>query len=139
MIDFVYKHEIPIPIDEELVSSWIERVVELEGMELGDITYVFCSDDYILDLNIKTFDHHYYTDIITHDYVVGELISGDFFISVDTVISNSTKFSTPFKQELYRVIIHGVLHLLKYDDKTEEEKIAMRQKENDCLQMIYLI
>lgn len=138
MIDFVYKHQMPIPVNEEQVISWIEEIIENEDKELGDITYIFVDDEEILDLNIQTFDHHYYTDIITHNFVVGDVISGDFFISVDTVVSNSTKFETPFRQELYRVIIHGVLHLLGYNDKTEEEQKVMRAKENESLQLVNL-
>lgn len=129
----------PIPVFEEEVRDWISQIVSRETKELGDITYVFCDDEYILDLNIKTFNHNYYTDIITNDYVVDDLISGDFFISIDTVVSNSTRFETPFKQELYRVIIHGVLHLLGYNDKTTEESKMMRLKENEALQLVKLL
>lgn len=139
MVDFVYNHPMPIPVDEKQVENWIEQIVSHETKELGNITYIFVDDPTILDLNIKTFNHNYYTDIITHDFVVGDLISGDFYISVDTVVTNSTQFETPFKQELYRVIIHGVLHLLGYNDVTDEEKAIMRAKENDSLQLVNLL
>ena len=106
-----------------------------EIRKIGDINVIFCSDNYILDVNMKYLQHDYFTDIITFDYCEGKVLSGDLFISVDSVRENSIEFGTDFEEELHRVIVHGVLHLIGYDDHTEEDKKVMRQKENYYLQM----
>lgn len=105
-------------------------VAESEVRKLGDINVIFCSDNYLLDINIKYLHHDYFTDIITFDYSEGKTISGDLFISVDSVKENAIFYNTEFDEELNRVLVHGVLHLIGYDDHTEEEIATMRSKEN---------
>lgn len=117
-------------------KSWIKLVSENYGKKIGDINYVFCSDEKILEVNREYLSHDFYTDIITFDYSEGNKISGDIIISLDTVRSNSQKFNTNFSEELHRVIIHGILHLCGMKDKSEEEEKAMRQAENNALKMI---
>lgn len=97
---------------------------------VGDITVVFCSDEYLLEINKKFLSHDYFTDVITFDYSSEKIISGDIFISIDTVRANSEFYKQDFTKELYRVIVHGVLHLLGYKDKTKNQKRTMRQKED---------
>ena len=116
-------------------NRWLKRVAGSEIRKIGDINVIFCSDNYILDVNMKYLQHDYFTDIITFDYCEGKVLSGDLFISVDSVRENSIEFGTDFEEELHRVIVHGVLHLIGYDDHTEEDKKLMRQKENYYLQM----
>ena len=116
-------------------NRWLKMVAGSEIRKIGDINVIFCSDNYILDVNMKYLQHDYFTDIITFDYCEGKVLSGDLFISVDSVRENSIEFGTDFEEELHRVIVHGVLHLIGYDDHTEEDKIVMRQKENYYLQM----
>ena len=116
-------------------NRWLKMVAGSEIRKIGDINVIFCSDNYILDVNMKYLQHDYFTDIITFDYCEGKVLSGDLFISVDSVRENSIEFGTDFEEELHRVIVHGVLHLIGYDDHTEEDKKVMRQKENYYLQM----
>lgn len=116
--------------DKRLTSRWLKFVAESEAKRLGDISIIFCSDNYILDVNIKYLKHDYYTDIITFDYCEGNRLSGDLFISVDSVRENAAFYGTEFVDELNRVIVHGVLHLIGYDDHSEEDIAVMRSKEN---------
>ena len=116
--------------DKRLTSRWLKFVAESEAKRLGDISIIFCSDNYILDVNIKYLKHDYYTDIITFDYCEGNRLSGDLFISVDSVRENAAFYGTEFMDELNRVIVHGVLHLIGYDDHSEEDIAVMRSKEN---------
>ncbi len=111
-------------------NAWLKAVASEENRRLGDISVIFCSDAYLLDMNKKYLGHDYFTDIITFDYSEGELLSGDLFISVDTVRSNAAFYSAEFDDELDRVIVHGLLHLIGYDDHSEEEFAAMKEKEN---------
>ena len=127
-IKFTYKNKLAN-------NRWLKMVAGSEIRKIGDINVIFCSDDYILDVNMKYLQHDYFTDIITFDYCEGNVLSGDLFISVDSVRENSIEFGTDFEEELHRVIVHGVLHLIGYDDHTEEDKKVMRQKENYYLQM----
>lgn len=127
-IRFTYKNKLAN-------NRWLKMVAGSEIRKIGDINVIFCSDNYILDVNIKYLQHDYFTDIITFDYCEGKVLSGDLFISVDSVRENSIEFGTDFEEELHRVIVHGVLHLIGYDDHTEEDKKVMRQKENYYLQM----
>ena len=105
-------------------------VAESEIKRLGDISIIFCSDNYILDVNLKYLNHDYFTDIITFDYCDKNILSGDLFISVDSVRENAIFFEVDFEEELRRVIVHGLLHLIGYDDHTEDEQKIMREKEN---------
>lgn len=122
--------------DENKVSKWIESIILKNKKELGEINYIFINDEKILEINQEYLKHDYYTDIITFDYCVGDLVSADIFISIETVESNSYKFETSFQQELMRVIIHGVLHLLGYNDSDEENRQLMRKKENEALSLL---
>ncbi|MBI9061068.1 MAG: rRNA maturation RNase YbeY [Marinilabiliaceae bacterium] len=126
-------------IEEDRLNKWINSVVEQKDKCIKDLSLVFCSDEYILDVNQNYLQHDYYTDIITFDYCSGCKISGDLIISLDTVLSNSQKFNTSYNTELHRVIIHGVLHLLGYKDKTPEEAKEMRQNEDLALKQFETI
>ena len=124
-------------------SAWIRRVAALHGKKVGDIGYEFCNDERILEVNRQYLGHDYYTDIITFDYSEGDVISGDIFISLDTVRTNAEqyattdeRFATPYDQELHRVIIHGVLHLCGIDDKAEGARAIMERHENEALQLL---
>jgi len=116
--------------EKRLTSRWLKFVAESEAKRLGAISIIFCSDNYILDVNIKYLQHDYYTDIITFDYCEGNRLSGDLFISVDSVRENAAFYGTEFPDELNRVIVHGLLHLIGYDDHNEEDIAVMRAKEN---------
>ncbi len=139
MIEFVFEDTEPIKLNESLIQSWIAQISEREGFILGDITYIFCSDNYILNINKEYLNHDYFTDIITFNYNEGNIISGDLFISLDTVLSNSELFKTKYDIELHRVIIHGILHLIGYNDKTDAEQEEMTQMENSCLDLLKTI
>ncbi|MFA5848633.1 MAG: rRNA maturation RNase YbeY [Bacteroidales bacterium] len=124
-----------------ICTKWIKSVISEESSKstnddavckgtVGDISVVFCSDEYLLEINKKFLSHDYFTDVITFDYSSGKTISGDIFISIDTVKSNSDFYKQDFSIELYRVIIHGVLHLIGYKDKTKTQKLIMRERED---------
>lgn len=125
--------------EKRLTSRWLKLVAESEIRRLGDISIIFCSDNYILDVNIKYLQHDYYTDIITFDYCEGDCLSGDLFISIDSVRENAAFYGTEFADELNRVIVHGLLHLIGYDDHTEEDIKTMRAKENYYLSLRELV
>ena len=127
-IDFVFKHK-------RLNNSWLKLVAESEIKKLGNINIIFCSDNCILDVNVKYLGHDYFTDIITFDYCEKDILSGDLFISIDTVRDNAEFYKTEFNDELNRVIVHGLLHLIGYDDHTPEEQKIMREKENYYLEL----
>lgn len=113
-----------------LVSAWIESCIKGEKKRVGEIAIIFCSDDYVLETNRQYLQHDYFTDIITFDYSEGKVLSGDLIISIDTVKSNARELKQKFHTELLRVMIHGVLHLVGYGDKSEEESIVMRERED---------
>ena len=116
MISF-YAEDIEMPkLKKTALKAWIKAVAEKHGFKLGDIAYIFCSDKRILEVNRQFLSHDYYTDIITFDYTEGNKISGDLFISLDTVKSNAEKFDTDYDQEFHRVVIHGILHLCGIND-----------------------
>lgn len=129
-----YSEDIKFNLKDKLaVKRWLKKVAVSESKKLGGISIIFCSDNYVLDVNIRYLKHDYYTDIITFDYCIDDVLSGDLFISVDSVKKNSLDFGTDFTDELHRVIVHGLLHLIGYDDHTEEEQIVMRSKEDHYL------
>lgn len=130
--DFIYREKVK-------TRAWLKIVAESEIRRLGDINIIFCSDNYVLEINQKYLSHDYFTDIITFDYCEGEVISGDLFISVDSVRENALEYGTDFKEELNRVIVHGVLHLIGYDDHTPKDIKQMRAKENYYLSFRKLI
>lgn len=116
--------------------NWLKTVAGSEIRKIGDINIIFCSDNYILDVNMKYLQHDYFTDIITFDYCEGEYLSGDLFISIDSVKENSIFYGTEFNDELNRVIVHGLLHLIGYDDHCDEDIAVMRSKENYYLKVL---
>jgi rRNA maturation RNase YbeY len=118
------------------LKKWINQVIQNEGFIQGDINFIFTSDEYLLNINKEYLSHNYYTDIVTFNYCEEPNINGDIFISIDTIKNNSTRFSVSFLEELHRVMIHGILHLIRYDDQSDEEKDAMRQKENYYLERL---
>ncbi len=121
--------------DKTKLKLWIKSIVDKEKHTLGALNYIFCSDDELLEINIKHLNHNTFTDIITFDYTEAEKISSDLFISIDRVNENSKKFNTTFENELHRVMIHGVLHLCGYKDKTKLDAELMRKKENWALKL----
>lgn len=123
-------------IRKRSTSNWIKGVAEKYGKKAGDIFYIFCDDAKILEINQTYLHHDFYTDIITFDYSEGDRISGDIFISIDTVRSNAEKFETNFDEELHRVIIHGILHLCGLKDKSEDDSKKMRKAEDEALSML---
>lgn len=122
--------------NQELIKDWISAIIFRHNKKLGKINYLFCSDKMVYDMNLRFLNHDTLTDIITFDYVNGNLISGDITISIDRVGENATLFDTSFEHELHRVIIHGVLHLLGFKDKTPDDAAIMRAKENESLQIL---
>jgi rRNA maturation RNase YbeY len=118
------------------LKQWIKAVTEKEKHRLGNITYIFCTDDELLDINVKHLNHNTFTDIITFDYTENRKINSDIFISIDRVLENSKKFQVSFEEELHRVMIHGILHLCGYKDKTKSEAELMRRKENLALKAL---
>ncbi|SEJ73236.1 rRNA maturation RNase YbeY [Dyadobacter koreensis] len=122
---------------QQKTSKWIKTVSISEGYEIGDLNYIFCSDDYLLEINKQYLDHDYYTDIITFDNSEEEgKIEGDIYVSVDRVKENAIDFGVDVETEMRRVLIHGLLHLMDYTDTSEELKAQMRAKEDECL-LIY--
>ncbi len=120
----------------ESIASWIKQIITQEAKQLQQLSFIFCNDEYLHKINVEYLDHDTYTDIITFPYAEPPLIKGDLFISIERVKENATKLNVPFEQELFRVIIHGVLHLCGYGDKSEEQKIEMRKKENAALELL---
>ena len=130
MIDYNFEDvEFVLP-DTKILSSWIEFAIKNESKNLGNISYIFCSDEYLWNMNKQFLRHDYYTDIITFDYVKNNIISGDLFISYDRIKDNAEKFNVLRETELLRVMIHGVLHLVGYDDITDELEKEIHQKED---------
>ncbi|MDD2190946.1 MAG: rRNA maturation RNase YbeY [Bacteroidales bacterium] len=120
------------------IKAWIKSVVEKRGMKVGDISYIFCKDEYLLDINQNYLNHDDFTDIISFDYSDKDKVAGDLFISVERVMENAQNLNQEFEQELYRVIIHGVLHLLGFKDKTKAQEKEMRKAEEECLKSLML-
>ncbi|MCM4159218.1 rRNA maturation RNase YbeY [Antarcticibacterium flavum] len=123
---------------QEKYAGWIERVISSEGKKLEEISYIFCDDEYLLKLNEEYLHHDTYTDIITFDYSVGKILQGDIYISTERVDENAREYNVSFEEELRRVIIHGVLHLAGYKDKTEEESSLMREKEEEKMKLFHV-
>lgn len=129
-----YNEDVALPKFGKLkVKAWLKDVILAESKKTGDINYIFCSDEYLLEVNKQYLDHDYYTDIITFDYVEKDLISGDIFVSVDRVKENAAQYSVSFDEELRRILVHGVLHLVGYPDKEPQQKLIMTQKEDEYL------
>lgn len=132
MIEFLSETDFSLE-DQQKYITWIERVIEFEGFSPGDISYVFCDDDYLLNINKEYLNHDILTDIITFDYTLGKEVHGEIYISIERVKENAETFEVSFEDELKRVMIHGILHLIGYKDKTEEEQSTMRSMEDKCI------
>jgi probable rRNA maturation factor len=122
---------------KRLLKAWIKEFVSNHGKKVGELAFVFCSDDKILEVNQGFLQHDYYTDIITFDYCEGEIISGDIFISVERVVENATLHQVNYTTELLRVISHGVLHLIGFQDKEEKNKVEMTRNEDLCMSLFF--
>ena len=127
--------ELP-PINQTVVNEWIAQVAQRHGRVVGDLTYIFCNDEKILEVNRQYLQHDYFTDIITFDYSSRKRISGDMFISLDTIKSNAELFERAYNEELMRVVIHGVLHLCGINDKGPGEREIMEMHENEALAIL---
>ncbi|MBR5723977.1 MAG: rRNA maturation RNase YbeY [Bacteroidales bacterium] len=131
-----FQEDIRFVLKQKLLNNrWLKMVAGSEMRRLGAINIIFCSDNYILDVNMRYLQHDYFTDIITFDYCEKDVLSGDLFISIDSVRENARFYGVEFADELDRVMVHGVLHLIGYDDHTEEQTAEMRRKEDYYLQM----
>ena len=129
MIQFFFEDIDKIEIEANL-SNRLENIIFSEGKKPGEINYIFCDDEYLLQVNREYLKHDYYTDVITFDYVKGKTISGDIFVSLPRIFDNAQTLSKDFESEFFRVLAHGLLHLCGYKDKTEEEIAEMRSKED---------
>lgn len=137
MISFNYETSFELT-DEARYESWLADVIESEDKTEGEINYIFCDDSYLLEKNIEFLNHDTLTDIISFDYTMGNLISGDIFISVERVRENAVEFNVLFEEELRRVMAHGVLHYCGYTDKTEEGEQEMRAKEEEKMKLFHV-
>lgn len=132
-MDLIYFHneDIDFELSDPLKTKrWILECISNENKSCGELNFIFCSDDYLLKINQSHLNHDTFTDIITFNYVENNVISGDIFISIDRIKDNANSFDVAFSEELHRVIIHGVLHLIGYDDKTPSDAQEIRQKED---------
>jgi rRNA maturation RNase YbeY len=136
MIDINYEETDDLELSKSKIQDWLDLVCKNEGKVLEEVTLIFCSDNYLLEINQQHLNHDFFTDIVTFDYCVDDLISGDLFISVDRVFENSAVYDVSFFTELHRVIVHGVLHLCGYKDKSTEDEVLMRSKEDEALELI---
>ena len=137
MISFNYETEFQID-NETDYSNWISKVIESENKSEGEINYIFCDDDYLLNLNQEYLNHDTLTDIISFDYSLGNQLHGDVFISIERVKENAVEFNVELTEELKRVIIHGILHYCGYKDKSEQEEFLMRNKEDEKIKMFHV-
>ncbi len=135
MILFNYETDFKLD-NEEIIQQWVSNCITSHGFSEGEINYIFCDDEYLLKLNIEFLEHDTLTDIISFDYTLGKLISGDIFISVERVKENARKLSQSFDNELCRVLIHGILHYVGFKDKNETDKAQMRVEEDKCLALL---
>ncbi len=137
MINFNYETDF-ILNNEVVYSDWILKVIQSENKSLGEINYIFCDDEYLHKINMEYLQHDTLTDIISFDYTVGNEINGDIFVSVERVRDNANDFKVSFEEELKRVLIHGVLHYCGYKDKSEEDEVIMRSKEDEKINMFHV-
>jgi len=137
MINFDFETDFTLNNEAEF-SNWIERVITSESYVLGEVNYIFCDDDYLHKINVEYLNHDTLTDIITFDNNVGITVYTDIFISIERVLDNAKDFKVTFNEELKRVVIHGILHLCGYKDKTEAEANLMRQKEDEKIKMFHV-
>ena len=137
MISFNYESDFSLE-QEEVYASWIETIVESENKILGEISYVFCDDEYLHSINMQYLNHDTLTDIISFDYTEGDVISGDIFVSIERVVDNAKDFNVPFDEELKRVLAHGVLHYCGYKDKSDDDALLMRSKEEEKIKLFHV-
>ena len=137
MIDFNYETDFELS-DEVKYAEWISEVIASEGKKEGEISYIFCDDEYLLEINQQHLDHDTLTDIISFDYTIGNEISGDIFISVERVKDNAADFNVPFAEELLRVMSHGILHYCGFKDKGDEDEKLMRTKEEEKIALFHV-
>jgi probable rRNA maturation factor len=137
MITFNYENDFLLD-DEIIYQDWISKIITSEGFTEGEVNFIFCNDDYLLNINIEYLNHDTYTDIISFDYTVGKLLQGDVFISTERVLENATTFNVSFEDELKRVLSHGVLHYCGFKDKNEDDAKLMRQKEDDKIALFHV-
>ncbi|MFT7251650.1 MAG: putative rRNA maturation factor [Flavobacterium sp.] len=137
MITFNYENDFLLD-DETIYQDWISKIITSEGFTEGEVNFIFCNDDYLLNINIEYLNHDTYTDIISFDYTVGKLLQGDVFISTERVLENATTFNVSFEDELKRVLSHGVLHYCGFKDKNEDDAKLMRQKEDDKIALFHV-
>ena len=136
MIRFL-THDIPMPeFDTQRAVVWLRAVAADYGFAVGNLNYIFCSDEHILEVNRQFLSHDYFTDVITFDYSTRSTLAGDVFISVDTVASNAEQFGCSFQDELHRILVHGLLHLTGQNDKQPDDKQEMTRKENQALRKL---
>ncbi len=137
MISFNYESDFSLE-QEDNYASWIETIVESENKILGEISYIFCDDEYLHTINLQYLNHDTLTDIISFDYTEGNVISGDIFVSIERVIDNAKDFNVPFDEELKRVLAHGVLHYCGYKDKSNADVLLMRSKEEEKIKLFHV-
>lgn len=137
MISFNYELDFKLE-DEMLYSDWLSKVISSEMKSEGDINYIFCDDNYLVEINQQYLNHDTLTDIISFDYSIGNELHGDIFISVERVRENAVDFNVDFNEELKRVLVHGVLHYCGYKDKSEDDEKLMRQKEEEKMKMFHV-
>lgn len=137
MISYNYETEFELS-NEDVFSTWISTIIESENKKEGEINYIFCDDNYLLEINKQYLDHDTLTDIISFDYSVGNELHGDIFISIERVRENADEFNVSFDEELKRVMAHGVLHYCGYKDKTESDEQLMRSKEDEKIKMFHV-
>ena len=137
MINLFYETNFQLE-DREEHSSWLMNVAKSEEKAIHEINYIFCDDEYLLKINQEYLNHNTYTDIISFDNSVDDDLAGDIFVSIDRVKDNAQKFEVSFKDELRRVMVHGILHFMGYKDKTKEESLTMREKENEKLKLFHV-
>lgn len=137
MIRFNYETDFELSSESDYVS-WIQNVIASENKEEGDINYIFCDDEYLHKINVEYLNHDTLTDIISFDYSEGNFLHGDIFVSVERVADNAKEFNVSFENELKRVMAHGVLHYCGYKDKSEQDELLMRQKEDEKIKMFHV-
>ena len=137
MISFNYEFDFELPNEDE-ISNWLSYVILSENKKEGDINYIFCDDDYLVEINQQYLAHDTLTDIISFDYSVGNELHGDIFISTERVCDNAQDFKVSFEEELKRVMVHGILHYCGYKDKSTEDEIMMREKENEKIKLFHV-
>lgn len=136
MVNVFYEDTKTLDKTPEFFDLWFGKICHTEGKLLGDVSVVFCSDTYLLELNKRHLQHDFFTDIITFDYSEGDRVAGDLFVSVDRVYENADSYNVSRETELNRVSVHGILHLLGYKDNTPQEAAVMREKENEALALL---